>query len=69
MTLIPFSSPGIDRRSLGHEEYPQRIASTIDTTSEMLGSVKPYRRQVHLLQSSFRSLVYLIIRPGGHLDR
>ncbi|KAH9977884.1 Sucrase/ferredoxin-like-domain-containing protein [Lactifluus volemus] len=30
----------------GHEEYPQRIASTIDTTSEMLGSVKPYRRQV-----------------------
>ncbi|KAI0251304.1 Sucrase/ferredoxin-like-domain-containing protein [Lactifluus subvellereus] len=30
----------------GHEEYPHRIASTIDTTSDMLGSVKPYRRQV-----------------------
>lgn len=30
----------------GHEEYPQRIASMIDTTSDMLGSVKPYRRQV-----------------------
>ncbi|KAI0004915.1 Sucrase/ferredoxin-like-domain-containing protein [Russula compacta] len=30
----------------GHEEYPQRIASMIDKTSDMLGSVKPYRRQV-----------------------
>lgn len=30
----------------GHEEYPKRIASMIDTTSDMLGSVKPYRRQV-----------------------
>ncbi|KAI0307260.1 Sucrase/ferredoxin-like-domain-containing protein [Multifurca ochricompacta] len=30
----------------GHEEYPHRIASMIDTTSDMLGSVKPYRRQV-----------------------
>jgi hypothetical protein len=33
-------------RFSGHEEYPRRMASTIDTTSEMLGSVKPYRRQV-----------------------
>ncbi|KAI9466916.1 Sucrase/ferredoxin-like-domain-containing protein [Lactarius psammicola] len=30
----------------GHEEYPHRIASMIDRTSEMLGSVRPYRRQV-----------------------
>ncbi|TFY83933.1 hypothetical protein EWM64_g53 [Hericium alpestre] len=30
----------------GHEEYPQKIASMIDMSSEMLGSVKPYRRQV-----------------------
>lgn len=30
----------------GHEEYPHRVASTIDRTSEMLGSVRPYRRQV-----------------------
>ncbi|THH15386.1 hypothetical protein EW146_g5082 [Bondarzewia mesenterica] len=30
----------------GHEEYPQKIMSMIDTTSDMLGSVKPYRRQV-----------------------
>jgi len=30
----------------GHEEYPNRIISMIDTTSDMLGSVKPYRRQV-----------------------
>ncbi|KAI0027048.1 Sucrase/ferredoxin-like-domain-containing protein [Vararia minispora EC-137] len=29
-----------------HEEYPKRIEAMIDTTSEMLGSVKPYRRQV-----------------------
>lgn len=30
----------------GHEEYPEKISSMIDTTSDMLGSVKPYRRQV-----------------------
>ncbi|KAA1466308.1 hypothetical protein DENSPDRAFT_831116 [Dentipellis sp. KUC8613] len=30
----------------GHEDYPEKIVSMIDTTSEMLGSVKPYRRQV-----------------------
>ncbi|KAI9512256.1 Sucrase/ferredoxin-like-domain-containing protein [Russula earlei] len=30
----------------GHEEYPNKIVSKIDTTSDMLGSVKPYRRQV-----------------------
>ncbi|KII95795.1 hypothetical protein PLICRDRAFT_64201, partial [Plicaturopsis crispa FD-325 SS-3] len=28
----------------GHDEYPKRF--TIDTSSDMLGSVKPYRRQV-----------------------
>ena len=32
----------------GHEEYPKRITSMIDTTSDMLGSVKPYRRQVRV---------------------
>jgi hypothetical protein len=31
---------------IGHEEYPPKIVSRIDTTSDMLGSVKPYRRQV-----------------------
>ncbi|KAI0068803.1 hypothetical protein BV25DRAFT_1817720 [Artomyces pyxidatus] len=29
-----------------HEDYPNKIVSMIDTTSDMLGSVKPYRRQV-----------------------
>jgi hypothetical protein len=29
-----------------HEDYPKRIEAMIDTTSDMLGSVKPYRRQV-----------------------
>ncbi|KZV64844.1 hypothetical protein PENSPDRAFT_690430 [Peniophora sp. CONT] len=29
-----------------HEEYPKRIEAMIDTESEMLGSVKPYRRQI-----------------------
>ncbi|KAF8484862.1 Sucrase/ferredoxin-like-domain-containing protein [Russula ochroleuca] len=36
----------LNRVFAGHEEYPQKIASMIDTTSDMLGSVKPYRRQV-----------------------
>ena len=35
---------------VGHEEYPHRVASTIDRTSEMLGSVRPYRRQVRVRQ-------------------
>ena len=35
---------------VGHEEYPHRVASTIDMTSEMLGSVRPYRRQVRVRQ-------------------
>ncbi|KAI0053025.1 hypothetical protein FA95DRAFT_1482489 [Auriscalpium vulgare] len=29
-----------------HEDYPNKIVSMIDTKSDMLGSVKPYRRQV-----------------------
>jgi hypothetical protein len=37
-----------NRTSTGHEEYPEKISSMIDTTSDMLGSVKPYRRQVRL---------------------
>ena len=45
-THSSISSDPLNRLSTGHEEYPQKIASMIDTTSDMLGSVKPYRRQV-----------------------
>ena len=31
---------------VGHEEYPSRF--TVDMETEMLGSVKPYHRQVRL---------------------
>jgi hypothetical protein len=45
-TLSSISLDALIRVFIGHEEYPQKIVSTIDTTSDMLGSVKPYRRQV-----------------------
>jgi hypothetical protein len=33
-------------RGIGHEEYPQRF--DVDFVSDLLGSAKPYRRQVNL---------------------
>jgi len=60
--FIPF----VDRRNDGntdHDDYTRKISVDID--SELLGSVKPYRRQV---SSTMRNLLALISLQGGHLD-
>ena len=59
-THSSISSDPLNRLSTGHEEYPQKIASMIDTTSDMLGSVKPYRRQVRL-RSLSRNVILCVV--------
>lgn len=59
--------PFVDRRNDGntdHDDYTRRIS--VDMDSELLGTVKPYRRQV---SPTMCNLLALISLQGGDLDR